>query len=161
MQDFLGVYLRSSFVVGRRTACLPAGFAPWLAAAIVLATFGFANSARAQSWMATGSLRQAPARSRAALRYGQHGRLPGNLRSESSSALNVELPRPGPRHGRASEMRTIPDAVLPRLPAFLPVESSASGRLPTSPAKNAEGFQCATQESNLRPTAPEAVALSS
>lgn len=58
-------------------------------------------------------------------------------------------------------MRTIPDAVLPRLPAFLAVESSAPGRLPTSPAKNAEEFQRATQESNLRPTAPEAVALSS
>ncbi len=61
---------------------------------------------------------------------------------------------------RTTVMRTIPDAVLPRLPGFLPVESSRAGRLPTPPEKNLEQFQRATQDSNLRPTAPEAVALS-
>jgi integrase len=58
-------------------------------------------------------------------------------------------------------MRTIPDEALPRLSLVLPVQSSGSGRLPTSPPKNPEQFQRATQDSNLRPTAPEAVALSS
>jgi integrase len=62
---------------------------------------------------------------------------------------------------KTTVMRTIPDAVLPRLPGFLPVESSAPRRLPTSAEKNPKGFQCATGDSNARPTAPEAVALSS
>ncbi len=62
---------------------------------------------------------------------------------------------------KTTVMRTIPEAVLPRLSGALSTaQSSRSGRLPPSPKINPERFQRATQESNLRPTAPEAVALS-
>jgi integrase len=68
---------------------------------------------------------------------------------------------------RTTMMRTIPDDVLPRLPATLPglaavrpEQSSGAETIRSGPLKNPQQFQRATQESNLRPTAPEAVALS-
>jgi integrase len=56
---------------------------------------------------------------------------------------------------KTTAMRTIPEAVLPRLPATLPVESSRSLTIAGVPNFFPEEFQRATQESNLRPTAPE------
>ncbi len=61
---------------------------------------------------------------------------------------------------QTSALGTIPDAALPKLPAILAVESSRLVTNHGGPKMNPERFQRATQESNLRPTAPEAVALS-
>jgi Phage integrase family len=61
---------------------------------------------------------------------------------------------------KTKAMRTIPEAALPLLPAVLAVQSSRPQTIGRGIEKNPEGNQRATQESNLRPTAPEAVALS-
>jgi integrase len=57
-------------------------------------------------------------------------------------------------------LRTIPAAALPVLPTAMTVESSRSVTIHGGTQVKPEQFQRATQESNLRPTAPEAVALS-
>ncbi len=62
---------------------------------------------------------------------------------------------------RTSAMRTVPDAALPMLAPMTAGESSRAVTIAYIPSENLEQFQRATQESNLRPTAPEAVALSS
>jgi len=58
-------------------------------------------------------------------------------------------------------MRTIPEAALPPLPSVLAVQSSAPVTIDPMTDHKPEEFQRAQQDSNLRPTAPEAVALSS
>ena len=61
---------------------------------------------------------------------------------------------------RTVAMRTVPDAALPVLTPMKALESSRPVTIAYIPSENPEQFRRATQESNLRPTAPEAVALS-